>query len=177
MGYTNLFPHMNSSLLINRPEAATHHLDGVPSQPTALEQLATHVLRYSLVIIIFWFGIFKFTPTEAAAIQPLFTHSPLFAWLYQVLSVQVVSNLVGSAEILIALLIAARPWAPRLSYLGSLGGILMFVVTVSFLFTTPGSFAVVDGLWVPGGVGGFLIKDLTLLGATLYTAAEARRAY
>jgi uncharacterized membrane protein YkgB len=53
----------------------------------------------------------------------------------------------------------------------------MFAVTVSFLFTTPGSFTVVDGLWVPGGAGGFLIKDLTLLGAALYTAAEARRAY
>jgi uncharacterized membrane protein YkgB len=136
----------------------------------------TLVLRYSLVLIVLWFGVFKFTPTEAAAIKPLFTNSPLFAWLYAVLSVQAVSNLVGGAEILIALLIAVRPLAPRLSYVGSLGAVLMFAVTVSFLFTTPGSFDVVDGLWVPGGAGGFLIKDLTLLGAALYTAAEARRA-
>jgi uncharacterized membrane protein YkgB len=146
-----------------------------PFQPSLLERAGTLVLRYSLVLLIFWFGIFKFTPTEAAAIQPLFTHSPLFAWLYQVLSVPAVSNLVGTTEILVALLIALRPWAPRLSYLGSLGAILMFAVTISFLFTTPGSFTVVDGLWVPGGAGGFLIKDLTLLGAALYTAAEARR--
>lgn len=143
----------------------------------ALDRAGTWVLRYSLVLIVLWFGVFKFTPTEANAIKPLFTNSPLFAWLYEVLSVRAVSNLVGTAEILIALLIALRPVAPRLSFVGSLGAVGIFAVTVSFLFTTPGAFALVDGLWVPGGAGGFIIKDLTLLGAALYTAAEARRAY
>lgn len=171
---------MHSSPVAIRPSTSPTsdgppNLAGAPG-PTALEHAGTLVLRYSLVVIILWFGVFKFTPTEAAAIQPLFTHSPLFAWLYDVLSVRAVSNLVGAVEILTALLIAARPLAPRLSYVGSLGAILMFAVTVSFLFTTPGSLAVVDGLWVPAGAGGFLLKDLTLLGAALYTAAEARRA-
>jgi uncharacterized membrane protein YkgB len=146
------------------------------TQPSFLERAGTLVLRYSLVLIVLWFGVFKFTPTEAAAIQPLFVHSPLFSWLYDVLSVRAVSNLVGAVELLTALLMAARPVAPRLSFVGSLLAVLMFAVTVSFLLTTPGAFAVVDGLWVPGGAGGFLIKDLTLLGAALYTAAEARRA-
>lgn len=172
---------MNASPVALRPGATTTLaelpvLAAIP-HPTALERASTLVLRYSLVLIVLWFGVFKFTPTEAAAIKPLFDHSPLFAWLHNVLSVQAVSNLVGTFEILAALLMALRPVAPRLSYVGSLAAVLMFVVTISFLFTTPGSFAVVDGLWVPGGAGGFLIKDLTLLGAALYTAAEARRAH
>ncbi|WP_345235930.1 YkgB family protein [Hymenobacter saemangeumensis] len=166
---------MKTSVLLARPATSPPPATGQQTI-SVLDRAGTLVLRYSLVLIVLWFGLFKFTPTEAKAIQPLFTHSPLFSWLYDVLSVQAVSNLVGTAEILIALLIALRPLAPRLSYLGSLGAVLTFVVTLSFLFTTPGSFALVDGLWVPGGAGGFIIKDLSLLGAALYTAAEARRA-
>lgn len=167
---------MKSSLLLDRPTDLSSTASHQATAP-ALDRAGTAVLRYSLVLILLWFGLFKFTPTEASGIQPLFAHSPLFAWLYDVLTVRTVSNLVGTAEILIALLIALRPLAPRLSYVGSLGAVLVFAVTVSFLFTTPGAFAIVDGLWVPGGTGGFIIKDLTLLGAALYTAAEARRAY
>lgn len=94
------------------------------------------MLRYSLVLILGWIGLFEFTPTEAAGIQPLFTHNPLFAWLYDVLSVRAVSNLVGSAEILVALRlalrVALRPVSPRLSYFwGHLGR-----VVVLSLFTT-----------------------------------------
>ncbi|MBC8084874.1 MAG: DUF417 family protein [Hymenobacter sp.] len=168
---------MNITLLAT-PRPASGQLPPLlpAAAPTPLERAGTLVLRYSLVLLVLWFGIFKFTPTEAAAIQPLFAHSPPFAWLYDVLSVRAVSNLVGTAEILIVLLIASRPWSPRLSYVGSLGAVVMFLTTLSFLLTTPGSFAVVDGLWVPGGTGGFLIKDFTLLGAALFTAAEARRA-
>lgn len=171
---------MNSNPVAIRPGTSAA-FDGVPlllatPEPTVLERTGTLVLRYSLVLIVLWFGLFKFTPTEAAAIQPLFAHSPLFSWLYSVLSVRSVSNLVGAVEVLTALLIAVRPISPRLSFIGSLGAVIMFAVTVSFLFTTPSSFEVVDGLWVPGGAGSFLIKDLTLLGAALYTAAEARRA-
>lgn len=173
---------MNNSLLVDHPttplpySASTRPAASAAYLPSTLERTGTVVLRYSLVLILAWIGLFKFTPTEAEAIKPLFVNSPLFAWIYDVLSVRVVSNLVGGAEILVAILIALRPVAPRLSYFGSLGAVVIFLTTVSFLFTTPGAFAVVDGLWVPGGTGSFLIKDLTLLGAALYTAAEARRA-
>ena len=170
---------MNNSLLADHttvPYSATAPLTPAAPIASTLERIGTLLLRYSLVLVLAWIGLFKFTPTEAAGIKPLFTNSPLFAWLYDVLTVPTVSNLVGSVEILVALLMALRPVAPRLSYYGSLGAIVIFLTTVSFLFTTPGAFTVVDGLWVPGSAGSFLIKDLTLLGAAFYTAAEARRA-
>lgn len=44
-----------------------------------LEALGIGVLRYSLVGILLYFGLFKFTPTEARAIQPLLEHRPLMA--------------------------------------------------------------------------------------------------
>lgn len=172
---------MNNSLFVDHPttplpySASTRPLAAAHPSST-LERAATVVLRYSLVLIIGWIGLYKFTPTEAEAIKPLFANSPLFAWQYDVLSGQAVSNLLGTVELLVALLIALRPVAPRLSYFGSLAAIGMFLTTITFLFTTPGVFVVVDGLWVPSGLGSFLLKDLTLLGAALYTAAEARRA-
>jgi len=49
----------------------------------------------------------------------------------------------------------------------------MFLTTLSFLATTPGMFTVVEGLPVPSGMGAFVIKDLVLLGAALWTAGKA----
>jgi uncharacterized membrane protein YkgB len=51
----------------------------------------------------------------------------------------------------------------------------MFLTTLSFLATTPGAWAIVEGFIVPAGAGGFLIKDIFLLGAALWTAGEALR--
>ena len=131
------------------------------------------ILRYGLVLLVLWFGVFKFTPTEAQAIQPLVAHSPFLSWLYALTGVRGASRLIGLAEIAIALLMAARPISARVSAIGSIGAIIMFLTTLSFLVTTPGSWGVVDGVPVPTGAGGFLIKDLLLLGAAVWTAGEA----
>ena len=138
-----------------------------------LRRAATYLLRYGLVVIIAWFGAFKFTPAEAQAIQPLVANSPLLHWLYAVLDVQSASRAIGTVELLIAALIAVRPWWPRLSAAGSLAAVGMFLTTLSFLATTPGAWAHVDGFLVPGEAGAFIIKDVFLLGAALWTASEA----
>ena len=138
-----------------------------------LSRSSAIVLRYGLVVLVLWFGVFKFTPTEAQAIQPLVSNSPFLSWLYALTDVRGVSRIIGVAEILIATLIAARPFSARASAVGSIGATLMFLTTLSFLGTTPGSWGVVDGLLVPMGAGGFLIKDLLLLGAALWSAGEA----
>jgi uncharacterized membrane protein YkgB len=138
-----------------------------------LSQSGVLILRYGLVLLVLWFGVFKFTPSEAQAIQPLVAHSPFLSWLYSLTGVRGASRVIGLAEIAIALLIAARPLSARASAIGSIGAIVMFLTTLSFLATTPGSWGVVDGILVPTGAGGFLIKDLLLLGAAVWTAGEA----
>src|SRR5512147_1560805 len=129
----------------------------MPPIPTSrsLDSAGAGLLRYGLVLVIAWIGLFKFTPTEAAGIEPLLRNSPLLSWLYAVTGVRGASNLIGSVELAIAVLIALRPVAPRLSALGSLGAVGMFLTTVSFLATTPGTFRVIDGLFVPSGLGQF----------------------
>lgn len=136
------------------------------------------LLRYGLVGILAYLGAFKFTAVEAQAIEPLVRHSPAMAWLYAVLSVRGVSNLLGTVELALAGLIALRPVAPAWSAAGSLGATITFLVTVSFLVTTPGVWTAAPGfpLPLPTEIGGFLLKDVFLLAAAAWSAGEALRA-
>jgi uncharacterized membrane protein YkgB len=143
---------------------------------TSLERLGINVSRYGLVITLLLIGILKFTAGEAQGIQPLVANSPLMFWLYRIFSLQAVSNLIGLIEIVVALFMALRPLSARLSFIGSTGAIVTFGLTVSFLFSTPGAFQFSHGFPLLGDAGQFLIKDLVLLGASIWTAAEARSA-
>jgi len=78
-----------------------------------LDSIGVGVSRYGLVVVLMLIGLLKFTPPEAAGIQPLVMHSPLMSWMYAVLSVQAVSDVIGFIEIATALLIAARPFSPK----------------------------------------------------------------
>jgi reactive chlorine resistance protein C len=141
---------------------------------SSLEKLGMHVSRYGLVITLLLIGALKFTAGEAQGIQPLVASSPLMFWLYKVFSLQAVSNLIGTIEIAVAVLVALRPFSARLSFIGSIGAIITFLLTVSFLFSTPGAIHFSHGFLLLGDAGQFLIKDLVLLGASIWTAAEAR---
>jgi reactive chlorine resistance protein C len=81
-------------------------------------------------------------------------------------------------EVAIAILIATRPYTPRASALGSALAVGMFLTTLSFLVTTP-------GVWEPsaggfpalsGFPGQFVIKDLALLGISLWSLGDAWKA-
>ena len=133
--------------------------------------------RYGLVIVITWFGVLKFTEYEANGIYPLVSESPFMSWLYDIFSVYTFSVLLGVFEVTAAVLLAVKPWLPKLSILGSLLAIALFIATVSFLFTTPGVFeASAGGFPALSTTGGFLIKDVALLGISGWTLADAVRA-
>jgi uncharacterized membrane protein YkgB len=142
-----------------------------------VEAIGRELTRYGLVVVVGWIGLMKFTTYEAEGISPFVAHSPLMSWVYGVMSVRGFSAVLGVVEVAIALLIAARPFWPRASALGSALAVGMFLTTLSFLLTTP-------GVWEPsaGGFpalaalpGQFLIKDLVLLGIALWTLGEAWR--
>lgn len=135
------------------------------------------ILRCGLIVPLAWIGVQKFTADEANAIMPLITHQPLMSWLYDVLSVQTLSNAIGAVEIVAAILIAIKPLSPTASAVGSGIALLLFLSTISFLFTTPGIVSSSSlGLPVLTDTGGFLIKDIALLGAAVWTLADALQA-
>lgn len=120
--------------------------------------------RYSVVFFFMLFGLAKFTPGEAAAIHPLMVHSPFLFWLPALLNPQLSSDVIGVVEIALALMMASRRFTPRVSAIGSYGIAASLVVTLSFLVTTP---------QLDPALGGFIVKDLTLLGVALWSAGEA----
>jgi uncharacterized membrane protein YkgB len=141
----------------------------------ALETVGQLVIRYGLVLVVAWIGAMKFTAYEANAIQPLVANSPLMGWVYQTFSVQTFSNMLGVLEIAIAAMIALRPVSAAAAALGSALAVGMFLTTLSFLFSTPGwepSLGFPALAVVPGQ---FLIKDVVLLGAAVWSLGEALR--
>jgi reactive chlorine resistance protein C len=141
--------------------------------PTATRRLMAAgrgVLRYGLVALLLMWGGMKFAEFEAKAIEPLLAHHPLMSWMVPALGLRGASAVIGIVELAAVVLICLRRIRPALSALGSLIAAGTFVVTLSFLVTTPGILA------LDNPFGGFVMKDLILLGAALYTAAEALEA-
>ena len=144
---------------------------------SSLERFGAGLIRYALVAVLLWVGMLKFTAYEAEAIKPLVENSPILSWVYGVMSVQTFSMVLGVTEILLGLLIAARPFSPKASALGSFGAIIMFIVTLTFLLSTP-------GVWQPEYgfpslspmPGQFIAKDVLFLSAAVWTAGEALNA-
>jgi uncharacterized membrane protein YkgB len=100
------------------------------------------------------------------------------SWVYGFTSHRGFSAVLGVVEVSVAILIAVRPFFPRATVVGSAMAVAMFLTTLSFLLTTP-------GVWEPsaggfpalsGFPGQFLIKDLALLGISLWSLGEAWRA-
>lgn len=139
-----------------------------------LQAIAFNFLRYGLVLVIAWIAAMKATEYEAKGIQPLIAHSPFLSWGYSIWSVHHFTEIIGGVELIIASLIALRHWSAKACAIGSAGAVLMFVTTLSFLFTTPGWEPSLGGFpALSGDVGEFLIKDVVLLGAALWSLGES----
>jgi len=138
-----------------------------------LEQVGLRVARWGLILCLLFIGLAKFTPEEAHGIQALIAHSPLMAWMYSVWSLQGVSNVIGTIELVLALLLVLGIWSARASLLAGVGCVITFVLTVSFILSTPGALVFAHGFPALGGTGQFLIKDVVLLGASISIAGQA----
>jgi uncharacterized membrane protein YkgB len=137
------------------------------------------ISRYGLVVVLAWIGFGKYVKMES---RVLIEHSPLMSWIYDVFSVSTVARGLGTMEIVAALLIALRPVWPRASAAGSALAVVLFMGTLSFLFTTPGVVAShAGGIPVLSALPGqFLLKDLVLIGVALWTLGDslaARKAF
>jgi len=142
-------------------------LDAIATSSARFTSIGTAILRYGVVALLLLFGLLKFTEMEAQGIRELVGNHPLMSWMYPAFGIRGASAIIGVVELSAAVLICTRRWLPGASAIGSLLAAGTFMVTLSFLFTTPGALA------PDSPIGGFLMKDLILLGASLYSAGEA----
>ncbi|MBB5342976.1 YkgB family protein [Tunturibacter empetritectus] len=158
------------------PTRRVEVLDGV-----SFESFGKAFARYGLALVIVWVGLMKFTDYEAQGILPLVSHSPFMAWMLNFTSIRTISAALGVIEITTALLIAVRRLSARAAQIGGLMAICMFLITLSFLLSTPGAWAAPLGGFpaLSGGAGGpgqFLAKDVVLLGVSIWVFGEAPNA-
>ena len=148
-------------------------IQSVSVAKNAFEKSGAFLIRYGLVLVLGWIGAMKFTAYEAEGIKSLVETSPLMSWMYRVFSLQATSNVIGVAELIAAALIAIRPLSAKLSAIGSVLAVLTFLTTLTFLFSLPGWEKSLGGFPALSGSGGFLLKDIVLLGAALFTLGDS----
>lgn len=113
---------------------------------TLLQKVAYMIGIAGLAIPLLWIGIFKFTPTEAATIKPLVENHFAMGWLYHFCSVQMVSNVIGASEIAVGIGLILSFWTKKIGKYAGIASTIIFLTTISFLFTTPGEWRTVDGI-------------------------------
>jgi len=136
-------------------------------------RIGTTVARYGVASVLLAIGILKFTAAEANGIGPLVTSSPLLRWMYSVWSIQGASRVIGIIEIIAAVGIASRQLSARVAIVGSALAVATFVVTLSFFVTAPGVWDASLGFPFLGGTGQFIVKDIVLLGASIWSLEES----
>ncbi len=143
---------------------------------SGLASVGFSVMRCGLATTFLWVGALKFKDYEVQNAEPLVTASPLTSRLREKLGAQKLARLIGVTQITLGSLIAAKPFAPRASAVGSFGAAGMMLGTLSFLVTTPEAWQEGQGMPQLSMLGEALLKDSVLLGASLLTAAESLRA-
>ncbi|PQJ46262.1 hypothetical protein BTO00_09205 [Vibrio campbellii] len=137
------------------------HTSSVSHKPT---QFGYYLGVFGVALVLIWLGIYKFTPTEAKLIEPLVINHPAMSWLYNVISVQAVSNIIGLTEIIVAIGLLVGLKKPTVAYYSGIAASVIFLVTLSFLVTTPNTWKVSDRVLIANF---FLVKDILFLAISI----------
>lgn len=170
------------------------------------DRLGVTVTRVGLIVVLLWIGGLKVFKYEAEGIIPFVANSPTMsfllndpdnykahknpegalvpanrAWHEQNGTYRFALGL-GAVIAIYGLMLCLNPCLPQVAALGSFLVLIMSVVTLSFLITTP-------ECWVPplgdvnhgfpylSGAGRLVIKDAIMMGAALVTMADSAKAY
>jgi len=165
------------------------------------------VTRLGLVVVLLWIGGLKIYKYEADGIVPFVANSPLMSFLYKHPAPEYKTHMnaegqlvpanrqwhedngtyafsygLGAVIVLYGLMLCLHPWLPGIATLGSFLVVIMSLVTLSFLITTPET-------WVPAlgdsehgfpylsGRGRLVLKDAIMLGAAMVTMADSAKAW
>ena len=126
------------------------------------------LLRWALVGVFLWFGAMKFTAYEANGIAPFIANSPAMAWLHTMFGIAGGSAVIGVLELATAAALIAGAVVAPLSAIGAAMSCCTYLITLSFMLTTPGVAEASAGGFpaISAPIGQFLLKDLVLLAAS-----------
>ena len=157
-------------------------MDSIPRDEGAgaeLRAFAANLMVAALAVIFLWIGAMKFTSYGAQSMAPFVMNSPLLSWMFPVFGIQGSAVAIGIYEVATGLLLLARWLAPGWSALGAALASATFIVTLSFMLTTPGVTAAEAGGFpaLSAEIGQFLAKDMVLLAVSLYILGDSLTAH
>ena len=128
-----------------------------------------HLLRASMVIMLFFFGYQKWFDYEAQTLIPFISNGPLISWMYPVFGIRGASWFLGVSEWLFGALIFIGFWNKTLGALGAAGSCLTFLMTFTIIPFMPNGWAASAGGF-PAMTGNvpFLMKDVVLFAVSVY---------
>ena len=126
------------------------------------------VTSIGMIVMLLWAGAYKMTAPGAEGIIPLVSNSPLVSWHFKLFGPYVGSDLIGTTEIIAALLMITGYLKPKAGIVGGFIASVMFFTTSSMLITTPGSTVSIHGVRYMSFIGLFLFKDIISLGVSFY---------
>src|SRR6201995_675685 len=121
-----------------------------------------------MVVMLLWAGSYKMTVPGAEGIIPLVSNSPLISWHFKLFGPYIGSDIIGTTEVIAAILMITGYFKPKAGIVGGLIATLMFFTTSTMVITTPGSTISVHGIRYMSFLGLFLFKDIISLGVALY---------
>ena len=126
------------------------------------------VTSIGMIVMLLWAGSYKMTVPGAEGIIPLVSNSPLISWHFKLFGPYIGSDIIGTTEVIAAILMITGYFKPKAGIVGGLIATLMFFTTSTMVITTPGSTISVHGIRYMSFLGLFLFKDIISLGVALY---------
>jgi uncharacterized membrane protein YkgB len=129
------------------------------------------VISIGMIVMLLWAGSYKMTAPGAEGIAPLVDHSPLIWWHFKLFGPYIGSDIIGATEWVAAMLFIVGYLKPKAGVVGGLIATLMFFLTSTMFFSTPGTIISVPGIRYMrymGLLGLFLFKDIIAFGASIY---------
>jgi len=172
-----------------------------------MDKVGVAVTRVGLIVVLVWIGGLKAFRYEADGIVPFVANSPTMSFFLKYRAPEYKAHMnaegqlvaanrewhrqnhtyafaygLGAVIVAYGLMLCLHPWLPQVAAVGSFLVVVMSLVTLSFLSTTPES-------WVPplgdaqhgfpylSGRGRLVVKDAIMLGAAVVTMADSAKAY
>lgn len=152
-------------------ETPSHRVEtfnvSAPDRIATLTNVGRIVALAGVVLPLLMIGVLKFTQVEVDALKPIIGGTPWLAWMYAVFGEAGASYLLGTVEIITAILFIASPWSARTGVAAGALGSLIFATTCSTMLVLPIWEAASGGFPWLNFLGSFLIKDVVLLGVSL----------
>jgi reactive chlorine resistance protein C len=172
-----------------------------------LDRVGISLTRIGLVVVLVWIGSLKMFHYEGEGIVPFVANSPLMNFFYRQPAGEYRQHMnregalvsanrewherngtypfaygLGAVIVAYGMMIAMNPWLPRVAAVGSFLVVVMSLVTLSFLITTPECWvsplgSSEHGFPLLSGAGRLVIKDAIMMGAALVTMADSAKAY